>query len=225
MNTLGNKFNIFWIGLIFSLACSRTAPEPIEFSISQGVLNNMDFTSLGIQTGQHLPEILYYTLTGEKFEIEANTTKLLISGSYTCDITRGNLQAIDWLYMKYKDEVDIYLVNTLEAHPHNSHSPYSMNEEPWLVKENIASAIAAEQPTTIEERIDLAEKWIKESGIQAPLILDGPKNGFWNLMGQAPNMAILVSTDGEVLLKQSWFEMEEMEEAIDNQLQQMKADK
>ncbi|WP_057940467.1 hypothetical protein [Algoriphagus resistens] len=224
MKIIGNKPSLFWIWLILSFACSHTPSEPIEFSISQGVLNNMDFASLGIQTGQQLPDILFYNLSGEKFTITRHAPKLLISGSYTCDITRSKLQAIDSLYEKYKDKVDIYLVNTLEAHPQNSSSPYSLDEEPWLAKDNIMSGISAEQPTTIEGRVDLAEKWIKETGIQTPIILDGPKNGFWNQVGQAPNMAILVSTDGEVLLKQPWFDKDEMEDAIDNQLQHLKAD-
>src|SRR5690606_3943977 len=107
------------IWLILSFACNHTPSEPIEFSISQGVLNNMDFASLGIQTGQQLPDILFYNLRGEKFTITRHAPKLLISGSYTCDITRSKLQAVDSLYEKYKDKVDIYLVNTLEAHPQN----------------------------------------------------------------------------------------------------------
>ncbi|WP_439488904.1 hypothetical protein [Algoriphagus sp.] len=224
MKIFGNNSSIFWIWLIFNFGCNHTPSDQIEFSISNGVLNNMDFASLGIQTGQQLPDISFYNLGGKKIKLPDHNPKLFVSGSYTCDVTRGKLQAIDSLYTKYKGKVDVYLVNTLEAHPQNSHSPYSLDEEPWLAAENITDGITAEQPTTIEERIDLADKWIRETGVQTPVILDGPKNEFWNQIGQAPNMAILVSTDGEVILKQPWFEKDEMEKAMEYQFQHLDAD-
>lgn len=184
----------------------------------------MNFSTLGIQAGQQFPDISLFTLNGEKFNVvdrNPRRPKIFISGSYTCDITRTKLQSIDWLHAKYKDKADVYLINTLEAHPQNSPSPYSMAEEPWHAKDNIESGISADQPQTMQERKELAKKWETEGEIKTPILLDGPTNEFWNQVGQAPNMAVLVSPDGEVILKQSWFEREEMKNAIDNQLQQL----
>lgn len=224
MKITGNKSSFFLAFLIINFACGQTPSMPIEFSISQGVLNNMNFSSLGIQAGQQLPDIPFFTLDGKIFKIKHQDhprPKLFISGSYTCDITREKLHTIDWFYEQYKDKADIYLVNTLEAHPQNSPSPYSMSGVPWLAIDNIDAGISAEQPKTIEERIDLAEKWIAEREIKTPILLDGSKNEFWNQVGQAPNMAVLVSPKGEVVLKQSWFEKLEMEEAMETQLQHL----
>lgn len=218
------KSILIWMCLLFSFSCRQPPTEPIEFSISQGVLTNMDFATIGIQSGQELPDISFYTPEGEAFKLsqkEPVRPKLLISGSYTCDITRKKLNTIDWFYEQYKDKVDIYLINTLEAHPQSSPSPYSMSEAPWLVMDNIEAGIAADQPSTIEERMNLAEKWVIERNIKTPILLDGSKNEFWNQVGQAPNMAILLSSTGEVILKQSWFEELEMKEAIENLLKHL----
>lgn len=138
---------------------------------------------------------------------------LLISGGYTCDVTRGNMHLIDSLFSEFGDRVDIYLVNTLEPHPNDSPSPYSAEPEIWLAKTNTEASIAAPQPKTMEERSTLAEKWIKESNIRLPVLLDGPTNEFWNFAGQAPNMAVLVD-DGRVVLKQSWFDYHGIKEVL-----------
>ena len=124
------------------------------------------------------------------------------------------MQLIDSLFSEFGDQVDIYLVNTLEAHPDDSPSPYSAEPEVWLARSNIEGNIAAPQPKTMEERSSLAKKWIKESDITLPVLLDGPKNEFWNFAGQAPNMAVLVD-DGQVILKQTWFEYQEIREVLE----------
>lgn len=54
----------------------------------------------------------------------------------------------------------------------------------------------------------------KEQNIQTPVLLDGQKNEFWNQLGQAPNMSILISGEGEIVLKQVWIEEKELEDAI-----------
>ncbi len=206
------------IHLVFS--CQTKSPELIQFQVSEGVMNNLDFGPLGLQTGQTAEPISLHDLKGKTFQLKPvnNRPLLLITGSYTCDVTRNNLQAINTMYEKYKDVADIYLVNTLEAHPQSSQSPYSAEPEPWHAQDNINAGISAEQPRTLEERKVLAERWINEQSISTPVLLDGPNNEFWNQAGQAPNMSILISGDGEVVLKQDWFEEKALEEALVGEL-------
>lgn len=219
MRNFCTKPILVWVWIIFIFSCRPQAPELIQFEVSQGVMNNMDFHPLGIQTGQKLNEIQLHTLQGKSFQLNPFKMRplLLVTGSYTCDVTRGNLSSIDGIYSKYKDVADIYLINTLEAHPQHSQSPYSAEPTPWLAQENLKAGISGEQPRTMEERKQLAKQWIQEQNIQTPVLLDGAQNEFWNLAGQAPNMAILISGEGEVVLKQAWFEEKEMEEAIQKQ--------
>lgn len=215
------KFNcikpiLIWIWIILLNSCQTKPMELVQFQVSEAVMNNMDFSPLGIQDGQKLEKIELHDLTGKTFQLKPvkNRPLLLITGSYTCDVTRGNLPAINAMYHKYKDVADIYMVNTMEAHPQSSQSPYSAEPEPWHAQDNLIAGISAEQPRTLEERKELAERWIREQGITTPVLIDGPKNEFWNQAGQAPNMSILISGDGEVVLKQDWFEEKELEEAI-----------
>lgn len=183
-------------------------------------MNDMDFSQLGIQKGQKPTNIELHDLTGKTFPLKPtkNRPMLLITGSYTCDVTRGNLAAIDSLYDKYKGVADIYLVNTLEAHPQSSQSPYSGEPAPWHAQKNVMEGVSAEQPRTLDERKELAQRWISEQSIATPVLLDGPGNEFWNQAGQAPNMAILISGEGKVVIKQDWFEEKAMEAALVGEL-------
>jgi len=197
--------------------CRDQQSEPIQFEISQGVMNAMDFSPLGAQKGDLIDSLRLYTLRGDSKYLYFNrreNPKLLISGSYTCDVTRGNAHLIDSLYREFGDRVDIYLVNTIEAHPDDSPSPYSAEPGIWLAQANVKDSVSAPQPKTMGERTVLAEKWIKESGLQPPVLLDGPNNEFWNFAGQAPNMSVLVD-EGVVVLKQPWFDYEELKSTLE----------
>lgn len=203
--------------LLLSSGCHQGRSEKIQFAVSEGVLNAMDFSPLGIQSGAPIDSLKLYSLQGDSIYLSfqrKDKPVLLISGGYTCDVTRGNMQLIDSLFSEFGEQVDIYLVNTLEAHPDDSPSPYSAEPEVWLARSNIEGNIAAPQPKTMEERSSLAEKWIKESDIKLPVLLDGPNNEFWNFAGQAPNMSVLVD-EGVVILKQSWFDYEEIKSTLE----------
>lgn len=203
--------------LLLPPGCRRQQPEKIQFAVSEGVMNAMDFSPMGIQSGDTVDSLKLYSLQGDSVNLSFKKTKnptLLISGGYTCDVTRGNMPLIDSLFREFGDKVDIYLVHTIEPHPDDSPSPYSAEPEVWLARANVDAGIAAPQPRTMRERGSLAEKWIKESEIKLPVLLDGPQNEFWNLAGQAPNMAILVD-GGTVVLKQSWFDYQEIREALE----------
>ncbi|MBN7801999.1 hypothetical protein J0A67_14085 [Algoriphagus aestuariicola] len=202
--------------LALLLGCQRENSQKIQFGVSQGVMNAMDFSPLGIQKGDPVDSLLLYTRSGDPLKMDFKKHEkaiLLISGSYTCDITRGNMEDIQSLFREFGSTVDIYLVNTLEAHPDDSPSPYSAEPEVWLAASNLRDSISAPQPKTMGERIRLADQWIKESNIQIPVLLDGPENRFWNFAGQAPNMAVLVE-NGIVVLKQPWFDYERMCETL-----------
>lgn len=211
---------LFWTLFLLVLSCQTKSPELIQFQVSEGVMNNLDFSPLGVQNGQKPEKIELHDLKGKSFQLkpDKNRPLVLITGSYTCDVTRGNLPAINAMYEKFKDVADIYLINTLEAHPQSSQSPYSAEPEPWHAHDNITAGISAEQPRTLEERKELAERWITEQSITTPVLLDGPNNDFWSQAGQAPNMSILISGEGEVVLKQDWFEEKELELALQGEL-------
>lgn len=215
------KNGIIFILVIFGFSCSQNLNEPIEFAVSEGVMNNLNFDPIGIQTGQNLPQFFVYKLNGQRrplFQSNSGRPMLVVTGSYTCDVTRAQLLGLQRIKDAYQNRMDIVLVNTLEAHPQSSQSPYSAEPAPWPSIDNINQGISAEQPLTMQERRDLAEKWVKEQQIEVPVVLDGPKNEFWKQAGQAPNMAVLINAEGEIISKQAWFSEEKLIEAIETGL-------
>lgn len=215
------KNGIFFILFIWCFSCSTNLNEPIEFAVSEGVMNNLNFDPIGMQSGQKMPKILVYKLNGQRrplFQSNSGRPMLVVTGSYTCDVTRAQLPGLQRIKDAYQNRMDIVLVNTLEAHPQSSQSPYSAEPAPWPSIDNINQGISAEQPLTMQGRRDLAEQWVKEQQIEVPVVLDGPKNEFWKQAGQAPNMAVLINAEGEIISKQAWFSEEKLIEAIETEL-------
>ncbi|WP_192347157.1 hypothetical protein [Algoriphagus sp. Y33] len=208
---LYSTFNTLFLIVALSLfSCSKRESASISWVISQGVMNNYDFRSIGLQVGDNFPDLELWCISGNTVALSEITAgekgAVLITGSYTCDKTRMNLQSIDSLSKIYQDSINFFIVNTVEAHPNNIQSPYSPEPEPWLAQDNLEVGIEAHQPNTMKERMDLAERWKAEQRIKTPILLDGPENEFWSQAGQAPNMTIVISTEGKILHKEAWFD-------------------
>lgn len=200
------------IGYFKFFGKSSSMNTPVTFALSQGVMNRYKFDEIGLQNGDTIGDIFLFD--GQKKSkinlrkaISYNTKPtVLITGSYTCDVTRLHMSAIDSLYQIYQQDYDFYLVHTIEAHPLSSQSPYNPDPVPWEAERNILAGIAADQPNTIGEREELSEQWIGEESIQIPVLIDNAQNDFWKQTGQGPNMAIVLSSTGVVLHKEGWLD-------------------
>jgi YD repeat-containing protein len=109
----------------------------------------------------------------------------------------------------YRDQVDFYIIYTLEAHP-ISGRPMEYSYD--------ADGNPIEQPNTYDERVELAETFIDEAEIVMPVLVDGIDNPLWCTYGRRPNMAYLIGMDGRILLQQDWNDPAEMEAAIQDYL-------
>lgn len=72
--------------VIFGFSCSQNLNEPIEFAVSEGVMNNLNFDPIGMQAGQKLPQFFVYKLNGQKeplFQPNSGRPMLVVTGSYT----------------------------------------------------------------------------------------------------------------------------------------------
>lgn len=205
---------ILGVGYLQFFDKSPQLNELIEFEHSSGVMNKYKFDEIGLKVGDTIGDIyLFDGKQGAKVNLKELMRKdskptALITGSYTCDVTRLHMKSIDSLYSIYRQDYDFFLVHTLEAHPLTSPSPYSTELMPWEATRNIEAGIAAKQPSTLGERKKLAEQWIQEENIQPPVLIDNAQNEFWKQVGQGPNMAIILSASGEVLYKEGWFNPE-----------------
>lgn len=98
------------------------------------------------------------------------------------------------------------IIYTREAHAVDTGrtSSYSLDEEGNPIYE----------PQTYQERLELAIKTIDAEGITVPVLVDEMDNPLWCTYGPAPNIAYLIGTDGKIVIKQGWYNPEEMESAI-----------
>ncbi len=117
------------------------------------------------------------------------------------------------MYTKYSDAIHVVIVYIIEPHPIGSISPYSDKEWP-LSYSTDEEGNPIFQPQTYDERLVLAQKTIKEQGILCPVLVDEMDNPIWCTYGQAPNIAYLIQSDGEIIVKQIWNDPVKMEEFI-----------
>jgi hypothetical protein len=70
------------------------------------------------------------------------------------------------IYEAYRDRMDFFCVYIQEAHPSDG----------WQVARNLNDAVLHDQPTTIEERAELAEVCAVQLDMAMPMLLDTMSN-------------------------------------------------
>jgi len=189
----------------------------INDEISAGLLGNWE--ALGVQKGQTVPDFILFSQEGKAFNLSSEVKNqkpiVLISGSYTCDVSRANMKAIKSFQKKFSKDANFFLVYTIDAHPYDVASPYSAERKVWVAKNNIRDNIKAKQPKTYQERVALAQQWINDNSIEFPVLIDAPDNFYWKKFGQAPNMVYIITPEKEVLYKQAWFNEEKLAQQLE----------
>jgi hypothetical protein len=216
---------LFHCALLFTVTinfdCSSPTPPP-NANVSYNVVSNglkKDWNQLGFRIGDHVPNITLFSQDGKQFdlssELKLGKPVVLISGSYTCDVTRSNLPAIKSLSSKYEAKYNFFIVYVIEPHPIDVPSPYSADRKIWISANNIRDHIAANQPKTYQQRVDNSKKWKQSYNINLPILVDDPDNFFWSKFGEAPNMVYVIVPNNIVYYKQAWFN----ERLLDDKLQ------
>lgn len=233
------------ISLLFLFACQPkiTAPmqktyltevppetTPLVSARSTGVKKKLEkfgkltYKSM-VKTEAKVPDVNIHSTDGEAFnlysELEKGKPILLITASHTCYVAREKIPDMQKLTQAYKEQLGMYIVYVLEAHPADTASPYSPTGDIWVGKPNIEDSIKVKNPTTYGERKALANFWQDEYEIEANVLIDTPQNAFWENFGQAPNMAYLLRPDGTVYYKQAWFNGEELDLKIQEMLKNL----
>lgn len=206
---------------IRSLKPTADDKKRVEVSKSAAMVDHnymMRWDILVKQPGEKAPDFTIRHTNGKTFnlyqELDKGKPILLVNGSYTCDISRDHIQEVTELARKYKKKVSVYVVHTVEAHPSDSPSPYSIEDKIWPSNLNVKAGIAAKQPKTYLERRQLSQKWRISQNIRSKVLVDDADNTFWIKYGQAPNMAFVISPDGIISASQVFFEKKEMESSI-----------
>ena len=169
----------------------------------------------GPLVGEEAPALSLHDTMGREVELASLWTKtplVLVTGSYSCPVYRTRAAGLQRLFDRYSARVKFAVLYTVEAHPAGSASPYSAAE--WLTDENKKENILLTQPATFEERARLASQSRTALGLEMPVLVDGMDNAGWEEYGNAPNACYLINSEGEVRLRQDWFDPPALEKEI-----------
>ncbi|MCB0661700.1 MAG: hypothetical protein KDC24_03085 [Saprospiraceae bacterium] len=165
--------------------------------------------------GSKAPDFTLFSKEGQVFnlyeELKGGKPVLLVNGSYTCDLAQSSLQNLNQLFSKYSDKINFNLIYTVEAHPFDAVSPYSMDNKIWVKEQNQLNNIESKKPVKYSDRVKNAFLWDEKFNILPRILIDSPENTFWTTYGQSPNMVLLIKPNGEVYYRQMVFSGELLE--------------
>jgi hypothetical protein len=151
----------------------------------------------GPQIGEEVQDFNLFDIDGNahrlSLELNEDVPVLLISGSITCPVFRERLPEINAMSQQYGDQLRIFIIYTVEAHPTDP-SPYSGNV--WITMQNEVENVLHSQPTTYGERKSLVDTLLSNYQVDVDVLIDGPCNNWWLNYGTGANNAFLINTDG-----------------------------
>ncbi len=145
----------------------------------------------GFTAGTPSPNFELRTLDGKKV-VDLASLKgkpvIIEFGSYTCPIFRGNTEAMSQLAKKYAGEATFLLVYGYEAH----------TTDAWQVPSNEREGIVYAQPTTLDQRVDIAKTGTKALGVASTVLIDGMDNAVTDAWQGHPNVGYIVDEKGVI---------------------------
>ncbi len=113
------------------------------------------------------------------------------------------------MWERYGEAVQFLVVYIREAHP----------EEGWVVTPNRDEEIVVNDPTSNEERLEVAQACALRLEIRMPVVVDDVNDEIASAYGALPDRLYLIGTDGAVAYQGErgpWgFKPEELEAAIE----------
>ena len=115
---------------------------------------------------------------------------------------------LERLYAKHRDDVAFFVVYIREAHP----------EDGWILADNRNQDIALHDPTTSDEREQVAETCAARLDVTLPVLVDGLDDEVARRYGGWPDRLYLVGRDGNIAFQGGegpfGFKPEELASAI-----------
>jgi hypothetical protein len=157
--------------------------------------------------GETVPDLVLSDLSGNEVvlaDLLGNGPVVLQLGSRSCPVFRYRRYGMEKLQERFGDRVQFLVIYTQEAHPVGSKSPYVDREwNPWI---NRWTGVRITQPTTDEERRQLAQATLEDLELRGQLMVDGLDNAAWLAFGAASAPAFVLASDGRVVLSQVWVD-------------------
>ena len=165
--------------------------------------------------GERVPDLMLYDLEGKQQPLSRcweRKPALLVTMSLSCGRTRRHARDLQRLARRFAEEINTVTVYVVEAHPVDAPSPY--RESIWMTTKNQIAGLHCSQPQTLEARIELAKELKRRFDFSHFVLVDAMDNRAWRAFGSAPNLAILIDSQGRIVFKHGWFEPKGMQRAI-----------
>lgn len=161
----------------------------------------------GFQVDDLVPDFTLFMYNGDSMRLSDVLDKgkpvLLVGANYTCPVWRNKIEELNAMTEYYKDQLLVFVVYTVEAHPTLDVSPYS--GQIWTTSVNETEGVLYPQPKSYGERLSIVADMVSDLDITPPILIDGPCNEWWSHFGPAPNNAYLIRPDGTIAAKHGWF--------------------
>lgn len=162
-----------------------------------------------LQPGQPVAAAPVCTLDGEQLNLADcwdSRPCLIVCGSLSCPPSRVFNPAIEQIRAGWSDALRVRILYVIDAHPHGDLCPYTGTD--WLTADNETANIRIAQPTSMDERLQVARRYVELLQLSCPVIVDEMDNAAWHALGRSPNSATVIGSDGRVLFWQDWFRPE-----------------
>ncbi|MCU0721228.1 MAG: deiodinase family protein, partial [Pirellula sp.] len=133
---------------------------------------------------------------------------VLVFGNFTCGPFRSYYPAVDRLYEKYKGRAQFVMVYVREAHPTDG----------WKMQANTRVGVAVNQPTSFEDRENVASQFCERLDPKIPVVVDEVNDPTGHAYSGMPARLYIVNPDGKVAYKSGrgpfGFKPLELEQAL-----------
>lgn len=116
---------------------------------------------------------------------------VLVFGNFTCGPFRSQAGNIEQLHERYKDRAKFFLIYVREAHPSDG----------WWMESNKRAGIALTQPTTNQERQQVALTCRSRLNLDVPFLVDTIDDRVGAEYSGMPNRLYLIDRQGSIAFK------------------------
>jgi hypothetical protein len=179
--TRGIRLGLVLCGVVGVWAMTWNGERPLR--AAESVL----LTSVGLQVGQPLPNVLLYRSSGEPLALQGRKPHFTVylSGCNTCQIFLGKVDSFEQIARDFADApVQFFYLHKGVVHPELRN---------------------LQQPYTVRERRLLIEQFSTELPGEIPWLADGPSGELARIWGSSlPNLQLVVDPRGRVLQALEW---------------------
>lgn len=133
---------------------------------------------------------------------------VLVFGNFTCGPFRSMYPSIEAVKQRHADLANFLMVYVREAHPSDG----------WAMKSNVRVGVEISQPTTLDERVAVAQTCAATLKTSMPLLVDDIDDSVGNAYSGMPARLYIIDQQGKVAYKSGrgpfGFKPEEMEQAL-----------